>query len=533
MGCFDDRAKVVKEGVDIRSVVGEWVALSSERAGKSMGLCPFHADHHPSLVVNSNKGSFVCYACGEKGDVLAFVMRKEGCSFYEALLRLEARAGILPPASQGASATTFRGKEASSTTLKNKGASATTSRQDKAASPALGAAASRAAAPAPSSSPSSSPSLFDSEGDSLPFDSSDEDLVQIRKREEEVLIREELLRMNGVFLKGLERYDPGCEGLGMGYLDFEVGFAPKPAVYRGEKIFCPMLDRVIFPLRDENGLLVGFSARHRASVAPGEKWGKDSPKYINSAASVLFRKGEVLYGLYRAKKAIRRAGYAILVEGYKDVIAMHVAGFEQTVGLGGVELTQGHIGLLEDLCTRVVVLTDGDEPGRRAASKIVTALQAVGFGTLALSLPEGEDPDSLFRSLAAEGLAVFIQSLLVPPELLAPLPPQLAQQMPRASLLAPMDSKLVSESEKMVCREGEVVSLQLSVTGLSDTSGCEAERAFVVWEGEVVVDIDRLVAALPFVTRANEKAAIYKRIALLKAKLEAASALLNRPPSVL
>jgi hypothetical protein len=325
--------------------------------------------------------------------------------------------------------------------------------------------------------------LFDSEGDSLPFDSSDEDLLQIRKRKEEVLIREELLRMNGVFLKGLERYDPGCEGLGMGYLDFEVGFAPKPAVYRGEKIFRPMLDRVIFPLRDENGLLVGFSARYRTSLAPGEKWGKDSPKYINSTASVLFRKGEVLYGLYRAKKAIRRAGYAILVEGYKDVIAMHVAGFEQTVGLGGVELTQGHKGLLEDLCTRVVVLTDGDEPGRRAATKMVEALQAVGFGTLALVLPEGEDPDSLFRSLAAEGLAVFIQSLLVPPELLAPLPAQLAQQMPS--------------------------------------------------EGEVVVDIDRLVAALPFVTRANEKAAIYKRIALLKAKLEAASAHLNRPPSVL
>ncbi|MFV0270961.1 MAG: CHC2 zinc finger domain-containing protein [Macellibacteroides fermentans] len=467
MGCFDDRAKVVKERVDIRSVVGEWVALSSERAGKSMGLCPFHADHHPSLVVNSNKGSFVCYACGEKGDVLAFVMRKEGCSFYEALLRLEARVGILPPASGGAAAPTFRGKEAA----------APTSRQDKAAAPTLGGTASRAAAPAPS------PSLFDSEGDSLPFDSSDEDLVQIRKREEEVLIREELLRMNGVFLKGLERYDPGCEGLGMGYLNFEVGFAPKPAVYRGEGIFRPMLDRVIFPLRDGDGLLVGFSARHRTLLAPGEKWGKDSPKYINSAASVLFRKGEVLYGLYRAKKAIRRAGYAILVEGYKDVIAMHVAGFEQTVGLGGVELTQGHIGLLEDLCTRVVVLTDGDEPGRRAVSKIVTALQAVGFGTLVLSLPEGEDPDSLFRSLAAEGLAVFIQSLLVPPELLAPLPAQLSQQMPS--------------------------------------------------EGEVVVDIDRLVAALPFVTRANEKAAIYKRIALLKAKLEAASALLNRPPSVL
>lgn len=506
MGCFDDRAKIVKERVDIRLVVGEWVTLSSERAGKSMGLCPFHADHHPSLVVNSNKGSFVCYACGEKGDVLAFVMRKEGCSFYEALLRLEARAGILPPASGGAAAPT----------LKKKGAS----------SPTLGATASRAAAPAPSSS------LFDSEGDSLPFAFSDEDLVQIRKRKEEVLSRQDLMRMNAEFLKGLVRYDPLCEGLGMGYLDFEVGFAPKPSVYRGEKIFRPMLDRVIFPLRDENGVLVGFSARHRTLLAPGEKWGKDSPKYINSAASELFRKGEVLYGLYRAKKAIRRAGYAILVEGYKDVIAMHVAGFEQTVGLGGVELTQGHIGLLEDLCTRVVVLTDGDEPGRRAASKIVEALQAVGFGTLALVLPEGEDPDSLFRSLAAEGLAVFIQSLLVPPELLSPLPAQLSQPIPSASLLAPLDSKLVSESEKMVCH-GEIGTHILLANGLTESENRVCREGDIVSEGEVVVDIDRLVAALPFVTRANEKAAIYKRIALLKCKLEAASAHLNRPSSVL
>ena len=190
MGCFDDRAKIVKERVDIRSVVGEWVTLSSERAGKSMGLCPFHADHHPSLVVNSNKGSFVCYACGEKGDVLAFVMRKEGCSFYEALLRLEARAGILPPASGGAAAPA----------LKKKGA----------ASPTLGTTASRAAAPAPSSS------LFDSERDSLPFAFSDEDLVQIRKREEEVLNRQDLMRMNAEFLTGLVRYVPLCEGLGMG-----------------------------------------------------------------------------------------------------------------------------------------------------------------------------------------------------------------------------------------------------------------------------------------------------------------------------
>ena len=106
------------------------------------------------------------------------------------------------------------------------------------------------------------------------------------------------------------------------YVDFEVGVSPWHWSYRGDKLFKGMLDRVVFPLRDAQGVLVGFSARHKSALPPPDGWGKGCPKYINSAGSALFKKRELLYGLHRTAKAIRLRGFAFLVEGYKDVLAM-------------------------------------------------------------------------------------------------------------------------------------------------------------------------------------------------------------------
>lgn len=442
------RVDAVKKRVDIRSVVGEWVSLSVERGGKSTGLCPFHGDHHPSLSVNSNKKIFKCFSCGEGGNVFAFVMRKEGCSFYEALLRLEARAGI------SASSTTF-GKDCAP------------------------------AAASPSPSVLAGGGLF---GDMREREGAVSTGAAVSVSEEGV--RKGLLEGNAWFLRFLNGYDPECAGLGVGYLNFEVGFAPKDFSFRGPAMFKGMLGRVVFPLRDAEGVLVGFSARHRSAVPPSGKWGAGCPKYVNSASSVLFRKRELLYGLHLAKKAIRRFGYAVLVEGYKDVIAMHVAGFTNTVGLCGLELTAGHVDLLAGLCTRVVLLPDGDERGQAAVPKLEGVLKAAGFDTLALALPPGEDPDSLFRSLTGPGLAALIRSLMLPPEVL----PSPHQELP---------------------------------TAVGITLPTAAEQ-----EGEVVSDIDRLVATLPFVSRPSERTAVLIRINCLKEKLDAVSTALGRPPAV-
>ena len=407
----------------------------------------------------------------------------------------------------------------------------------------------------------------------------------------EEVVRKGLLEGNAWFLRFLQGYDPGCAGLGVGYLNFEVGVAPKDFSFRGPAMFKGMLDRVVFPMRDAEGVLVGFSARHRSAVPPSGKWGAGCPKYVNSASSVLFRKRELLYGLHLAKKAIRRFGYAVLVEGYKDVIAMHVAGFTNTVGLCGLELTADHVDLLAGLCTRVVLLPDGDERGQAAVPKLEGVLKAAGFDTLALALPPGEDPDSLFRSLSGPGLVTLIRSLMLPPEVLPgplqelPVTQSAAlplvgsrQELPTAqsaalSLVGSLQELPVSQSADLSlvgpCQELPVTQTaalplvgpceELPATSLQ-TCSCEeiseslegvalsaaamgacqelpaaAEIALPTaaeQEGEVVSDIDRLVATLPFVSRPGERMAVLIRINCLKEKLDTVSTALGRPPAV-
>lgn len=575
MGDLKSRVDAVKDRVDIRSVVGEWVSLSVERGGKSTGLCPFHGDHHPSLSVNSNKKIFKCFSCGEGGNVFAFVMRKEGCSFYEALLRLEARAGI--------------------------SASSTTSGKCGAPSAALSPLPTTSPLPTPSSSTTSSLEASSTGTSSLEESMAPSVLAggglfgDLREREggapaaapSEEVVRKGLLEGNAWFLRFLQGYDPGCAGLGEGYLNFEVGVAPKDFSFRGPAMFKGMLDRVVFPMRDAEGVLVGFSARHRSAVPPSGKWGAGCPKYVNSASSVLFRKRELLYGLHLAKKAIRRFGYAVLVEGYKDVIAMHVAGFTNTVGLCGLELTADHVDLLAGLCTRVVLLTDGDERGQAAVPKLEGVLKTAGFDTLALALPPGEDPDSLFRSLTGPGLVTLIRSLMLPPEgktgSLQELPVTQSaalslvgpcEELPTVSLRHCSCNKLpttsMGSSEEMPATQSAAFSLvgslqelpvtqsavlplvgpceELTVATLQSSS-CEeiseslegvelpdaAEIALPTaaeQEGEVVSDIDRLVATLPFVSRPGERMAVLIRINCLKEKLDTVSTALGRPPAV-
>ena len=509
------RIDAVKDRVDIRSVVGEWVSLSVERGGKSTGLCPFHGDHHPSLSVNSNKKIFKCFSCGEGGNVFAFVMRKEGCSFYEALLRLEARAGISAPSSLRASSTTSGKCGAPSAALSPLPTTSPTLSSPTPLSPAT------SPLPTPSSSTTSSLEASSTGTSSLEESMAPSVLAggglfgDLREREggapaaapSEEVVRKGLLEGNAWFLRFLQGYDPGCAGLGEGYLNFEVGVAPKDFSFRGPAMFKGMLDRVVFPMRDAEGVLVGFSARHRSAVPPSGKWGAGCPKYVNSASSVLFRKRELLYGLHLAKKAIRRFGYAVLVEGYKDVIAMHVAGFTNTVGLCGLELTADHVDLLAGLCTRVVLLTDGDERGQAAVPKLEGVLKAAGFDTLALALPPGEDPDSLFRSLSGPGLVTLIRSLMLPPE----------------GKTGPLQELPVSQSAA------------LSLVGPCEELPAAAEIALPTaaeQEGEVVSDIDRLVATLPFVSRPGERMAVLIRINCLKEKLDTVSTALGRPPAV-
>ena len=326
----------MKSSVCIKEVVEGYVSL--ERKGSNyMGLCPFHEDHHPSLIVNPEKQTFHCFACGEHGDAIAFVQKMEHCSFMEAVGKLDIKRKIthpLPPLERGKVTPNaiYHGEECLMVSL----------------SPL--------------------------------------------ERGQGVC---HLTTKNNFFLSSLLPYACGNSELTPAYLDFEVGQSPVNV----PKEWYAMRNRVIFPIRDEAGQLIAFAARRLADGNP------DEPKYINTSTAGGYKKSDHLYALNRAKEAIVREGFVFVVEGYKDAIAMHAAGLTNTVALCGTALTGGQVELLKRYTGHLCLLLDGDKPGRDAARKIALSQEAAFSEIQVLYLPEGEDPDSLFRR---HGREVFV-----------------------------------------------------------------------------------------------------------------------------
>ena len=329
----------------MEEVAGRYVKLS--RRGKLfIGLCPFHDDHHPSLTVDPQKQTFACYACGEHGDVIAFVQKAEKCSFAEAVAKLSPVTSLpmthpLPPLERG--------------------------------KVTPGAINEKTECPMVSPSP-----LERGQG-----------------------VCHLTVQKNNQFLQSLLPYACGNSELTPAYLDFGVGISP----YMVPKEWYKMRNRIIFPIRDEMGQLIGFAARRQPDGNP-----KD-PKYINTSVEEGYRKSENLYALNLAKEAIGQEGFAFVVEGYKDAIAMHAAGFRNTVALCGTAMCDGHVALLKKYTSQVTLLLDGDGPGEKASAEGLAILRREGLWAVRGHLPDGEDPDSLFRLRGKEAFVSFIRGV--------------------------------------------------------------------------------------------------------------------------
>lgn len=329
----------LKASLSIREVIGRYTKLN--RVGRRwMGLCPFHGDRHPSLSVDEEKGSFVCYACGERGDVFAFVSKIENVGFVEAANKLSIDSGQLA----------IEGKDNKEARLLPERLAVKEKKEN-------------------------------SDAEQLP------------------VVNSQLSIENEAFLALLLPAGSGCSELTPTWLDFGVGQSPCLVPERWKA----MRNRLVFPVRDEEGRLAGFAARRLSDED------RDKPKYVNSETGGLYRKSELLYGLYEAREAIRREGSVFLVEGYKDVLAMHAAGFRHTVALCGTALCPGHIALLKRYTTSVRVMLDADKAGRKAADAIVPTLAGEGMDAVRIGLPEGDDPDSLFRRLGREAFAAYVR----------------------------------------------------------------------------------------------------------------------------
>ncbi|MCD8137886.1 MAG: CHC2 zinc finger domain-containing protein [Parabacteroides gordonii] len=341
--------KRLKAANPIEKVAARYGTLHRSGVNYKM-LCPFHDDHHPSLGIHVGGQYFKCHACGAGGDVVGLVMGFEHCLFAEAVK-------ILAPQETAKPLThplppLERGK----------------------------------VTPVDDQKVSSSP-LERGQGVCYQSDTS-------------VILKE-----NNDFLRLLLPVASGHSELSPTWLDFGVGLAPAfvPEPFRA------MRGRIIFPIYDAGGVLTGFGSRRGDSrVEAGEL--ADTPKYLNSANNGLFDKSQMLYGIHRAAAAIRLEGFAYLTEGYKDVLAMHAAGFTNTVALGGTAFTPGQAALLRGFCSRAVLLLDNDPAGQAATVRLLEEPPG-GLQLGSLRLPTAKDPDELFRRLGCAGFYRYMQLL--------------------------------------------------------------------------------------------------------------------------
>ncbi len=335
----------VREATDIAAVVSEHVQL--KRVGRTWkALCPFHQEKTPSFTVNPDRQIFKCFGCGEGGDVFRFLMEFEKLSFPEAVEFLASRAGIPLPK------TGWSGPEEESVYPVLEWASG---HYRKALAGRTGGAARQ----------------------------------YLERRGLETPVQEQF---------GLGWAPPGWSGL----LDAAGTRWPAALLERAGLVIAGdrgpydrFRGRVIIPIRSPLGRTIGFGAR---------TLGDEEPKYLNSPETEVFVKGKVLYGLAEAKEALKKAGEALVVEGYMDALTLAQAGFEGTVASCGTAFTEDQARVLKRYVDRAVLLFDGDRAGIRAAWKSAGTFLGEGLEVRVIALPDGHDPDSYVRAHGAEAM---------------------------------------------------------------------------------------------------------------------------------
>ena len=334
----------VKSKLDIVDVIGAYINL--QKAGiNHKGICPFHQDSHPSMMVSKTRQTYHCFVCGEHGDVLDFLQKYNQITFTEALRLACKLAGV-----------EFPEKEA--TPEENAAYRLLESRR----------IAIDAAAKFYQGNLSQAESFLRSRG----YDSRDKALADYGVG---------YAPAGNVAMKKLTELGYNLQLL------TDVGILGKSQDGRSYDFF---RDRIMFPFYDISGRVIAFSGR---IVTPNDNAGK----YVNTGETPIFRKGQHIFGLYQAKKAIARAGFAYLVEGQFDVITLHRYGVENVIGGSGTAFTDDQIRLILRFTQSVVMIYDADDAGMKAAVKNCELLLKAGISVRCVRLPKEYDPDSYGR----------------------------------------------------------------------------------------------------------------------------------------
>ena len=341
----------INDSADIVDVVSKSVELK-KRGRNFFGLCPFHEEKTPSFSVAPDKGIYHCFGCGKGGNAVNFIIENEKLSFVEAIQQLGQHLGI----------------------------------------------------PVEFSGSNESKNLFDN-------------LYKIHE-DASALYHETLLSDRGEkALKYLTDRGISIESIKL----FKIGFAPESSKflfntiksngfdkevfeksglfgYSRSEFFDRFRSRIMFPIWNASGKIVGFGGRVFASDDPA--------KYMNSPETPLYKKSDIFYGLNHARDSIRKNGYAVLVEGYTDVIQLHQNGITNCVAVSGTAFSERHVNQMKKFCTKALLAYDGDSAGISATLKTGYSLIKGGIDAQVIEIPNKLDPDEW---ISRKGPEVFIK----------------------------------------------------------------------------------------------------------------------------
>ncbi len=354
----DEIIQEVLDRTNIVELIGSYLPLR-QAGSRWKALCPFHSEKTPSFLVNPERQIFHCFGCGKGGSAVTFLMEHDRFSFPEAVRFLADRLGIRVPTARG------DGREAEGRLrlLDAHKLAAEQFRQNL-------------------SGPEGQPAREYLRGRCLDPETIDRFHIGYALPQWDALLRH-LVRA-GFPPEEVER-----AGLAAPRRD-PAGAAARPGFYDRFR------DRLMIAIADAGGKVIAFGGRALKA---------DDVKYINSPETPLYRKGQHLYGLHLAARAIRESGWAILVEGYFDLISLHRAGFPNAVAALGTAVTPQQVDLLARYTARAVLAFDPDRAGLQAALRGIELLLARGLAVEVAVLPEGMDPDTLVVQRGRDGVA--------------------------------------------------------------------------------------------------------------------------------
>lgn len=338
----ESEIKEIRNSVDIVDVISEYIPLTAK--GKNFfGVCPFHADHSPSMSVSREKQIYTCFSCGASGNVITFLMNYENISFAEALKKLADKAGI-------------------NISIGNKKQKINKNKE-----------------------------LYD-------IYEMSQKIYQNNLNSEAGIKAKEYLKNRDITNEIIKEF-----GIGLSIKDSKLitnmllkkGFKDKELINSGlvgnnEKgLHDIYYNRIMFPLYDLSGNIVGYSGRIYDSI--------DTAKYVNTKETAIFKKGELLYNYHRAKEEARKTGKIIVMEGFMDVIAAYKIGIKNVVATMGTAVTENQANLIKRMAKEVILCFDGDQAGAKATFSCSEELAKLNVVPKVVRLEENLDPDEYIK----------------------------------------------------------------------------------------------------------------------------------------